>query len=109
MMNNLDLDIISLLSASIKLDLHGLTYEEANFELLRCLQLVDTHVRAIEIVHGYHNGTVLKKLVRNEFKHNLIAKKIPIDASRTLYVLDFNKNNKKNWNSIAFFNLLCYN
>lgn len=94
MTNNLDFDVISLLASSIKLDLHGLTYDEANFELLRCLQLVDTHIRAVEVVHGYHNGTVLKNLVRKEFKHKLVSKKIPIDASRTLFVLDFKQNNK---------------
>ena len=91
----MDVDIMALLSASCKLDLHGLTKAEAEFELLRALEFVDTHVRAIEIVHGYHSGTILKNLVRKEFTHPLIAKKMPLDASRTLYVLDFYNINAK--------------
>lgn len=92
----MDIDTIALLAASQKLDLHGLTRTEAEYELLRALELVDTHVRALEIVHGYHKGTTLKKLVRNEFNYPLIAKKVNLDASRTLYVLDFTNLNKKN-------------
>ena len=84
-------DVVSLLVASVKLDLHGLTKGEAEFELERALNLVDVNVRAIEVVHGYHGGNTLKNLVRKEFVHPLIQEKINLDASRTLYVLDFKK------------------
>lgn len=91
----IDIDTIALLAASTKLDLHGLTCAEAEFELIRTLNLVDTNVRAVEVVHGYHNGRALKTLVRQQFAHPLIAKKIPLDASRTLLALDFSKINQK--------------
>ena len=87
----MDFELLSMVAGSVKLDLHGLSRDEAEFELVRCLNLVDANVKAIEVVHGYHKGTVLKKLVRESFKHPLIEKKVPIDASRTLFVLDFNR------------------
>ena len=94
-MSLLDAETLSLLFGAKKLDLHGLTKEEAKFELLRCFQFVDFGTKAILVVHGYHNGTVLKNLVRKEFKHELINNKIAVDASQTLFILNFeNKNNK---------------
>ena len=91
----MEISELLLLSNSIKLDLHGLTRGEAEFELIRALNLVDTCTKGIEVIHGYHGGTVLKKLVRDEFEHPLIVKKIPLDASRTLFELDFSKNKQK--------------
>ena len=86
-----EIDIVALLCASEKLDLHGLTKTEAQFELERLLNLVDVQVKAVEIVHGYHNGRTLKNLVRNEFEHPIIKRKIHLDASRTIFELDFQK------------------
>ena len=86
-----DTDTLSLIFGAKKLDLHGLTKEEARFELYRFMQFVDTTTRAVLIVHGYHNGTVLKTLVRKEFEHPLISKKIAVDSSQTLFVLKFGK------------------
>lgn len=92
-----DIDVLEYLCASKKVDLHGLTRGEAEYELTRELGLVDVSVRALEVVHGYHNGKTLKNLVRNEFEHKLIEKKVPLDASRTLYVLNFSKIMPKKW------------
>ena len=78
------------------LDLHGLTRDEAEFEINRALNLVDSNVYALEIIHGYHKGKVLKNLVRNEYNHVIIKKKINLDAARTLFVLDFDNIVKKN-------------
>ena len=93
-----DVDIVSLLSASTKLDLHGMTRDEAKCELIRLLDLVDVNVKAIEVVHGYHNGRALRSLVRDEIDQKLVSQKVKIDPSRTLFVLNFNnighKNNK---------------
>ena len=49
------------------LDLHGLTKAEAEFEINRALNLVDNNVCALEIIHGYHKGKILKNLVKNEY------------------------------------------
>ena len=84
-----DIDIVGCLSASTKVDLHGLTKEEAKFELLRAMNLVDISTRAVLVVHGYHNGRVLRDFVRKEFEHVLIEKKLAISPSSTIFVLNF--------------------
>lgn len=72
-----------------KLDLHGLTKEEAHYDLLATLNTVDVDIKAIEIIHGFHSGKSLKNLVLNEFKHPMILEKKKIDASRTLFILNW--------------------
>lgn len=89
MMREIDIDLLRI-GKTEKLDLHGLTREEALFELLNKLNLVDRNVKAIEVVHGFHSGKVLKKLVQNEFSHPLVLEKRKIDASRTLLILNWN-------------------
>lgn len=72
-----------------ELDLHGLTKGEANAQLVHTLNTIDSVYKAVLVTHGYHKGTVLKNFVRGEFSHPLIAKKINIDASRTLLVCNW--------------------
>ena len=69
------------------IDLHNLTKQEALSSLIYELNAVDSFVDCLIIVHGYHGGTIIKKLVRNEFQHDLIAEKINLDAGRTIYLL----------------------
>ena len=69
------------------LDLHRMTKEEAKAELIHALGLVDYDVKCLLIVHGYHSGTVIKNLIRKEFKSPDVLKKINLDAGRTIYLL----------------------
>ena len=69
------------------LDLHRMTKEEAKAELIHALGLVDYDVKCLLIVHGYHGGTVIKNLVRKEFKSPDVQEKINLDAGRTIYLL----------------------
>lgn len=68
-------------------DLHTLTKEEAKIELINALNNTDVDIKCLLVVHGYHGGTVIKNLVRKEFKSDLVAEKINHDAGRTLYIL----------------------
>ncbi len=70
-----------------KLDLHGLTREEALSELLYELQMADSDIDGIAVIHGYHGGRVLKDLVRKEFNSDRIEKKVFVNASVTVYKL----------------------
>lgn len=70
-----------------KVDLHGLTREEALSELLYQIQMVDSFYDGLAIIHGYHGGKVLKDMVRKEFKNDRIEEKIFVDASVTVYKL----------------------
>jgi len=70
----------------ISVDLHGLTKEEARAEIFHRLLMVDNY-DSIIFVHGYHGGRVLKELVRKEIEFDRIKKILPLDASRTAYIL----------------------
>lgn len=71
-----------------ELDVHGLSLEEAKAEIIYTINKMDVFIKAILITHGYHQGTVLKNFIRKSFEHKNVRKKINIDASRTLLVLD---------------------
>ncbi|MEG1581547.1 MAG: Smr/MutS family protein [Clostridia bacterium] len=82
-----DIDVLKY-GKNLQLDLHGLSRDEAICELIYSVENVDSDIKAILIVHGFHKGTVLSKLVRREFSHKFIYKIIKVDASRTLYLID---------------------
>ena len=71
-----------------ELDVHGLSLEEAKAEILHTLNKIDVFIKGVLITHGYHKGTVLKDYIRNNFSHKWVYKKINIDASRTLLLVD---------------------
>lgn len=71
------------------LDLHRMTKEEARAALVLELERVDLDIKCLVIVHGYHGGTVIKNLVRKEFKHKNVSKKVELDAARTIFLLNF--------------------
>lgn len=69
------------------LDLHSMTKEEAKSELIHKLLQVDFDTKCLVVVHGYHGGTIIKNLVRKEFKSDIIQEKINLDAGRTIFLL----------------------
>ena len=68
-------------------DLHKLTKEDAKIELIHAINSADFDVKCLIIIHGYHGGTVIKKLVRKEFENECVSEKINLDAGRTIYML----------------------
>ena len=72
---------------TFKLDLHGLSLEEAKAEIIFTINSVDIDIKNILLIHGYTRGTVLKDFIRKEFANPKVIKKINIDASATLLVL----------------------
>lgn len=73
------------------LDLHGKTLEEAKAELVYCLNSLDIFFKGVLIIHGYHMGQVLKNFVRNDFNDRRVYKKIKVDASRTILLIDWSE------------------
>ena len=71
------------------IDLHGQILEEAKANLFHVLSIIDNSYAGILVIHGYHKGRVLRDFIRGKLGHNLIKKKVVIDASRTLILLDF--------------------
>ena len=72
-----------------------LTKEDAKIQLIYEMNLVDSDIKCLVVVHGYHGGTVIKNLVRKEFQHEGILEKINLDAGRTIYILKKQKNFSK--------------
>ena len=70
-----------------EVDLHNLTKEEARADLVFAVEKQDFDIKCLVVIHGYHGGTVIKNFVRKEFNHNLIEKKINLDAGRTIFLL----------------------
>lgn len=77
------------------IDVHGLTKEEARAEIIYAIESSDIFIKALLVTHGYHSGVVLKKFLRKEFSHNNVCEIVNVDASRTLLVLNFEKNIKE--------------
>ncbi len=68
-------------------DLHRQTKEDAKISLIYAIENLDYDIKSLVVVHGYHGGTVIKKLVRDEFKHERIAEKVNLDAGRTIFLI----------------------
>lgn len=58
-----------------RIDLHGLTVDEAEMRLIELLEALPKRVRAVEVTHGYSRGTALKRMVKNDFYHWRVAQK----------------------------------
>ena len=55
------------MSDTVKVDLHGLTEEDARILLDRLLRTTPRDVKKLLVVHGYRGGTVLRDLVRFDY------------------------------------------
>ncbi len=68
-------------------DLHNQTKVDARINLIYAIESLDIDTKCLIVVHGYHGGTVIKNLVRKEFKHSKIAEKVNFDAGRTIFLI----------------------
>ena len=63
------MDLISILSDSITIDLHDLRFIEAKTELFDSLEgYFRQGFTSFEIIHGFRNGSVIRKYVRYSLK-----------------------------------------
>lgn len=71
-----------------KIDLHGLPVDEAEMRLIELLEAQPKTVRAVEVTHGYHHGTALKRMVRQDFYHWRVRdKRVGLNAGVTWLLL----------------------
>lgn len=52
----------------VEIDVHGMNQFQAKTVIQSALKKADRGTYIIRIVHGYHNGTVLKDMIRREYK-----------------------------------------
>lgn len=57
-------------SGILEIDIHGMNRYQAKVCLESALKRAGRDVYRIRVIHGYHGGTELRELVRNEIKHN---------------------------------------
>ena len=72
-----------------EIDIHGLNRYQAKVCLENALKRAGRDVYRIRVIHGYHGGTELRELVRNEIKHNpkVIRVEIGMNPGETDLVL----------------------
>lgn len=59
------------MNAFEKLDIHGLTVEQAKISIDAKLRKNKGEVYTLKIIHGYHGGTALRDFVRKHYKNDL--------------------------------------
>ena len=73
--------------STVTLDLHGKTQYQARIALDSALRR-SCGVYRIHVVHGYHNGTALRDLVRQEYAaHPGVLRLEPVSESATDLIL----------------------
>jgi DNA-nicking Smr family endonuclease len=73
--------------ATVTLDLHGKTQYQARVALDAALRR-SRGVYRIHVIHGFHNGTVLRDLVRQEYAANsIVLRAMAVSESATDLVL----------------------
>lgn len=58
------------MNAFEKLDVHGLTVEQAKISIDAKLRKNKGEVYTLKIIHGYHGGTALRDFVRKHYKND---------------------------------------
>lgn len=61
----------------IILDLHDMQEDEARFYLERAIDTAEEKIKEIVVIHGYRQGQTILNMVRKEFKHKRVDKKVP--------------------------------
>lgn len=69
------------------IDLHGHTRESAKKLMDTSLKSLPSDTREVEIIHGYHQGTSLRDMVR-AYKHPKVERKIlGINQGSTIFII----------------------
>ncbi len=72
----------------IIVDLHNMQEEEARFYLERAIDTATEKIKEVVVIHGYRQGQVILNMVRKNFNHKRIEKKvIPYNKGITLIYL----------------------
>lgn len=62
------------LGGIIEIDLHGLYKEQAKTKIDAALKKANSGTYRIRLIHGYHGGTELKNMIREEYGNGLEPK-----------------------------------
>ncbi len=59
-----------------EIDLHNMSIIEARKYLKTVINSLDANTKELRVIHGYKSGSDLQKMVRKEFKHKRVMRKI---------------------------------
>lgn len=59
----------------LTIDLHEMTVAEAKYTLEKELNTAPCDIKIVEVIHGFHKGQEIMKMVRTEFRHPRIKRK----------------------------------
>ena len=72
----------------ISIDLHNMELLEAEYYLNKLFETLPQYILEVVVIHGYRKGHILLDMVRKDFKHPRIKKKvIPFNKGITLFLL----------------------
>ena len=72
----------------IVIDLHNMQEQEARYYLEKTIDTAEEKIKEIVVIHGYRQGQVILNMVRKQFNHKRIDKKvIPYNKGITLIYL----------------------
>lgn len=73
----------------LEVDIHKMDVWQAMNYLERLVTWTPSNIKEIVVIHGYHSGTTLLKMVRHEFKHKRIQRKfLSLNQGRTSLILN---------------------
>lgn len=72
----MDSDFLIPEDERIIVDLHDMQELEARFYLEKAIDTAEEKIKEIVVIHGYRQGQVILNMVRKEFTHKRIEKKI---------------------------------
>lgn len=75
---------------NLSIDVHGQTVKEAQTNIERFIAKAPKNCETITVIHGYHSGTELKKLIqsRNGIRSKRIERKrYTMNQGETIFVL----------------------
>lgn len=70
----------------VEIDLHGKNEYQARVSIDAALRRARAGTYRLRIIHGYHNGTALRDMVRKEYVGRVL-RVLPLDQGRTDLVL----------------------
>jgi len=85
----LEENIFIPLENKVTIDLHDMQVLEAEYYLDKFITTLPENIQEVTVIHGYKKGQALLNMVRKEFKHPRLKKKvIPFNKGITLFYLE---------------------
>lgn len=71
----------------IEIDLHNQTVESARKLITNTLNNLPSDVREVNVIHGYHQGTALRDMVRKYSNSRIERKILGLNQGSTIFVI----------------------